>query len=54
ITARFCNTHKELQNICSIQGCFQLVQQGCLTCSDPEHLYVQTMYEERGKSMLHL
>ncbi|KAJ7015995.1 hypothetical protein C8F04DRAFT_1283370 [Mycena alexandri] len=47
---RFCPTHKDLENICSIVGCDRPVTTGKKSCDNTKHTEMERLHYERGKA----
>ncbi|KAJ6601870.1 hypothetical protein DFH09DRAFT_1069421 [Mycena vulgaris] len=47
---RFCFTHKDLENICSIVGCEHSATAGKKSCDDTKHAEMEHLHYERGKA----
>lgn len=51
---RFCKYHRDLENVCSIVGCSQRVDEGYKTCSNELHRELESVHRQRNKAAFQL
>ncbi|KAF7322243.1 hypothetical protein HMN09_00001400 [Mycena chlorophos] len=53
---RYCPDHATEEKICAVEGCDvpRDVDNGFLTCSDPDHRHLETVHKKRDKAMFQL
>lgn len=47
---RFCEAHKELRGVCSVEGCDERVELNSLVCHLPDHFAAWGAHKESGQS----